>query len=99
MLTEPDDPRGWVHKPLFGYQGAGVHATTADGAVHRGDAQLDRDTGWMWQALVDTRDATGRSRTVSVWLVDGEPVGLGIRDNDGLIVSAQPRFVPHLIER
>lgn len=96
-LTEPDDPRGWVRKPLFGYQGAGVHATTADGAVHRGDAQLDHDTGWMWQALVDTRDGTGRSRTVSVWLVDGEPVGLGIRDNDGLIVSAQPRFVPHLI--
>jgi glutathionylspermidine synthase len=46
---------------------------------------------------VDTRDGTGRSRTVSVWLVDGEPVGLGIRDNDGLIVSAQPRFVPHLV--
>ena len=96
-LSRPDDPRGWVRKPLFGYQGAGVHATTADGAVHRGDAEPDHDTGWVWQALVETRDATGRSRTVSVWLVDGEPVGLGIRDNDGLIVSAQPRFVPHLI--
>ena len=97
-LTEPEDPRGWVRKPLFGYQGAGVQAVTADGAVHRGEAQLAEETGWMWQRLVDTRDERGISRTVSVWLVDGEPVGLGIRENDGLVVSAEPRFVPHVIE-
>jgi len=96
-LSEPDDPRGWVRKPLFGYQSAGVRAVTPEGAVHRGDARLTQDTGWMWQRLVDTRDERGVSRTVSVWLVDGEPVGLGIREDDGLVLSAEPRFVPHLI--
>ncbi|HEV2770727.1 MAG TPA: glutathionylspermidine synthase family protein [Solirubrobacteraceae bacterium] len=96
-LTEPNDPRGWVRKPLFGYQSAGVRAVTADGAVHRGDARLAQETGWMWQRLVDTRDEDGVARTVSVWLVDGRPVGLGIREDDDLVISTEPRFVPHLV--
>jgi len=35
---------------------------------------------------------------LGVWMVDGEPAGLGVREGDGLITDNLSRFVPHLIE-
>jgi glutathionylspermidine synthase len=35
---------------------------------------------------------------LGVWLVDGQPAGLGVRESDSLITDNQSRFVPHLID-
>jgi glutathionylspermidine synthase len=32
------------------------------------------------------------------WVIGGEPAGLGIREDDGLITGNFSRFVPHAIE-
>jgi len=34
---------------------------------------------------------------IGSWIVDGEPAGMGIRE-DGLITSNLARFVPHILE-
>lgn len=34
---------------------------------------------------------------IGSWLVDGEPAGIGIRE-DGLITGNTARFVPHVID-
>jgi glutathionylspermidine synthase len=35
---------------------------------------------------------------IGSWVVDGEPVGMGIRE-DGLITGNTARFVPHIVTR
>jgi glutathionylspermidine synthase len=34
---------------------------------------------------------------IGAWIVDGEPCGLGIRE-DGLITGNTAKFVPHVVE-
>jgi glutathionylspermidine synthase len=35
---------------------------------------------------------------LGVWMIDGEPAGLGIRESAGLITDNLSHFVPHAID-
>ena len=43
-------------------------------------------------------DFDGAHPVLGVWLVDGAPAGLGVRESDALITDNLSRFVPHLID-
>ena len=50
-------------------------------------------------ALPDFAGVDGPHHPVlGVWMVDGEPAGMGIRESDGLITDNLSYFVPHTID-
>lgn len=85
---EPRDIVGpVVGKPRFGREGEGVFF--ADHGVHFGEQ------GMVYQAQASLFQHAGRHALLGVWLVGDEAVGMGIREDDGLITRDTSRFVPH----
>jgi glutathionylspermidine synthase len=94
-------PRGltsFARKPVLGREGANV-TLVRDGAVlAEGPDGGYGAEGFVWQALrpFDGRFA-GRTPTLGCWLVQGEPAGLGIREDASPITGNRSQFLPHLI--
>ncbi len=94
-LTIPDGDA--VAKPLLAREGANV-SIRKGGAVVAESAGDYGEEGFVYQqfyALPET--ARGVFPLIGSWIVDGEPAGIGIRE-DGLITGNTARFVPHVIE-
>ncbi|POS71243.1 glutathionylspermidine synthase [Diaporthe helianthi] len=92
----------FARKPIFSREGADV-VLQADGEVLQ-----DSSSGWygaegyVVQALAlppDFRDAQGRSNfpVLGLWFVDGDPAGMGIREEGKPITTNASLFVPHSI--
>ena len=65
--------------------------TIAQSAGHYGESPA------IFQDLYDLPDFDGNRPVIGSWIVDGQPAGMGIRE-DGLITGNLARFVPHLID-
>jgi len=50
----------------------------------------------VYQAFCDLPGAGGHYPVLGSWVVDGEAVGLGVREG-GRITTNRDRFVPHVI--
>lgn len=85
-----------VAKPLLGREGANVSILRGGEVVAETGGRYD-ESGWIYQALYPLRDFGGGYPVIGAWIVDGEPAGMGIRE-DGLITGNTARFVPHVIE-
>lgn len=86
-----------VAKPLLSREGVNV-------SIRRGGAILAEregeygDEGYIYQALYPLPEPVpGCFPVIGSWMVDGAPVGIGIRE-DGLITGNTARFVPHIVE-
>jgi glutathionylspermidine synthase len=55
------------------------------------------EEGFVYQAYAPLPDFGGSRPVIGSWVVDGEPAGMGLRE-DGLITGNLARFVPHAIE-
>ncbi|MCB1885759.1 MAG: glutathionylspermidine synthase family protein [Geminicoccaceae bacterium] len=101
-----DDPRAstlasYARKHLFGREGDGVRLVR-DG---REVAALESRYGegrHVVQALADLPrfergDGTPVHPVVGAWVVAGEPVGMGIREDAALITGDNAHFVPHFL--
>lgn len=96
-----DDPRksalgaSFVKKPLLSREGANV-LIVRDGTVLA-------QTGGPYagpairQALAPMPEFDGQHPVIGSWIVAGEPAGLGIREDSGLVTGNNSRFVPHVI--
>ena len=93
-----DIPEGdAVAKPLLAREGANV-SIRQNGRVVAEAAGDYGDEGYVYQALYRLPEtAPGCFPVIGSWLVDGEPAGIGIRE-DGLITGNTARFVPHVID-
>lgn len=86
-----------VAKPLLAREGANV-SIRQGGAVVAETAGDYGDEGYVYQELFPLPEpAPGCFPVIGSWIVDGEPAGMGIRE-DGLITTNTARFVPHIIE-
>ncbi|TVV75733.1 glutathionylspermidine synthase family protein [Sphingomonas solaris] len=87
----------YVRKPLFSREGANV-AIVRDGRV---DALLDQgygEEGHVRQALHEPPEFGGGYPVIGAWIVDGEAVGIGVREDSAVVTRNLARFVPHYIE-
>lgn len=85
-----------VAKPLLSREGGNVSIRKA-GEVIAERAGEYGDEGYVYQALYELPEtAPGCFPVIGSWIVDGEPAGMGIRE-DGLITANTARFVPHVI--
>ena len=85
-----------VKKPILGREGANVTVVRGgrSAAESRGDYGAE---GFVYQAYYPLPDFGGRRPVIGSWVVDGEPAGMGIRE-DGLITGNTAQFTPHVIE-
>jgi glutathionylspermidine synthase len=97
----PSSWRDYVRKPLWGREGANV-AIVRDGAVATELPGRYGTEGFVVQEFAPLPNFPGvdgpHHPVLGVWLVDGEPAGLGIRESDGLITDNLSYFVPHTID-
>jgi glutathionylspermidine synthase len=84
----------YVRKPIFGREGANVTLVNGDRKVATPGPY--EQGPWVYQALAPVPEVDGNWVVLGLWLVDGEPCGLGVREAKGPIVRNQDRFVPHL---
>jgi glutathionylspermidine synthase len=86
----------YVRKPLQAREGANVSIVRA-GVVVVGSDGPYADGPTLFQELYALPDYDGAYPVIGSWVVDGAPVGIGVRE-DGLITGNLARFTPHVIE-
>jgi glutathionylspermidine synthase len=96
-LTPPPADVDAIAKPLLAREGANV-SIRRGGVIAAETAGDYGEEGYVYQALYPLPEtAPGCFPVIGSWIVDGEPAGMGIRE-DGLITGNTARFVPHVIE-
>jgi glutathionylspermidine synthase len=86
----------YVRKPVLAREGANIRLVK-DG-LEIGSTHGPYNEGRViYQGLFDLPDLDSARPVIGSWSVDGEPAGLGVRE-DGLITSNLSRFAPHIIE-
>ncbi len=98
---KPVEMTRYAKKPLLGREGANV-TLIHDGEVVEANNGPYGEEGFIYQELAllpDFPDSRGISHhpVLGVWLIDGEPEGLGIRESQGLITNNGSQFIPHVI--
>jgi glutathionylspermidine synthase len=98
LLPCYEKPRGstYVRKPLLAREGANI-TVVKDGKIVAGNDGDYGAAGYVYQNLFELPDFSGNRPVIGSWIVDGEPGGMGIRE-DGLITGSAARFVPHVFE-
>jgi glutathionylspermidine synthase len=86
----------FVRKPYFSREGANV-SIVEQGQVIAEQAGPYGAEGWIYQAVAENRPHEGNWPVLGVWMVNGEPSGLGIREDQKRITANTSRFVPHFI--
>jgi glutathionylspermidine synthase len=91
QVASPD----YVRKPILAREGANIEIfRNGEGVAQRDGAYGHSPT--IYQGLYDLPDFQGARPVIGSWVVDGEPAGIGIRE-DGLITGNLSRFAPHII--
>jgi glutathionylspermidine synthase len=92
------EPKGstYVKKPLLARQGANI-TIVEDGKIVAGTEGDYGHEGYVYQDLYDLPDFSGNRPVIGSWIVDGEPAGIGVRE-DGPITGDTARFVPHVFD-
>lgn len=86
-----------VAKPLLAREGANVSIRRSGAVIAETGGDYGQE-GFVYQELYALPEsAPGCFPVIGSWIVDGDPAGLGIRE-DGLITGNTARFVPHVIE-
>jgi glutathionylspermidine synthase len=99
------DPRAadlggrYVRKPIFSREGANIEVVLPGRgrAPRMASAGPYGAEGHIVQAYHPLPRFQGRRPVLGVWLVAGEPAGLGIREGSSDVTTDAARFVPHVI--
>jgi len=92
----------YVRKPLLGREGANT-TIVVDGTAVVSTPGPYGDGPFVCQAysplpgFADERDVPWHP-VLGVWMIDGEPAGLGIRESAGPITDNLSHFIPHTID-
>lgn len=97
-FVEPNVGR-FVKKPLLAREGANIKIIdSATGTTAASKSGHYGAEGFVYQEFYPLPEpAPGVFPVIGAWIVDGEPCGLGIRE-DGLISGNTAKFVPHVVE-
>jgi glutathionylspermidine synthase len=84
----------FVSKPFLSREGANINIhrnglTTGNGGSYAGK-------GTIYQELAILPLFDGNYPVIGSWVIDGEPAGIGIREDRSEITTNSSRFVPHL---
>lgn len=86
----------WVRKPFFSREGANIRVESANGVELEVPGPYSAGPAIL-QAWCPPPSMGGQHPIIGSWLVGGEPVGMGVREDLGVITQDSSRFVPHYI--
>ncbi|MEM9300770.1 MAG: glutathionylspermidine synthase family protein [Pseudomonadota bacterium] len=86
----------FVRKPIFAREGCNVSVVRDGAVVYESDGPYGEE-GFVVQALHALPTFKGRHTLVGSWLIDDEPAGLSIREDDSAITQDLSRYLPHVI--
>lgn len=93
FIDSPEDVKeGFVAKPFFSREGAGIIIPGVDSTEEEED-----HGGYIMQKYTPLPEFEGSYPVIGSWVVNGVACGIGIREDDTLITKNTSRFVPHLI--
>lgn len=87
---------GWVRKPFFSREGANIDIRLPDGSQVATDGPYD-DSFSIRQQFHSLSNFGAGYTLVGSWVVADRAVGIGIREDTGLITKDTSRFLPHVI--
>jgi glutathionylspermidine synthase len=85
-------------KPRFGLNAGGVGQGMVAGGRFDGPAAASEGfgaEGYVYQQTVPLAEAGGRHAVFDVWMVNGEAMGMGIREAASPVIDRGASFVPH----
>jgi glutathionylspermidine synthase len=85
-----------VRKPLLSREGANVTLVSAGVSLDEHTGPYGAE-GFVRQALSPLPNFSGFYSVVGSWLVNHEPCGLSIREDESPITGNSSRFLPHAI--
>lgn len=97
-----DDPNAarlgtsFVRKPLYSREGANVALVSAGATLVEQEGPYGAE-GFIRQALAPLPNFADQYPVLGSWLVDHEPCGLSIREDENPITGNTSRFLPHAI--
>ncbi len=101
---EPADLTDRVEKPIFAREGASikVYRNGTLQTITAGDYNSDDPHDYIVQAYVPPPtfvDDHGQTvyTIVGSWVIDGEPAGMGVREDVGVVTTTNGFFAPHAI--
>jgi glutathionylspermidine synthase len=86
----------YARKPLFSREGANVELVDAGRCIARGEGPYGAE-GFIYQALYRLPQFDSRYPVIGAWVVDGQPAGMGIREDASPLTTNLSSFVPHYI--
>jgi glutathionylspermidine synthase len=82
-------------KPILAREGANIRLVRGGREIAAKDGAY-ASAPVIYQGLYDLPDFEGARPVIGSWIVDGEPAGIGVRE-DGLITGNLARFAPHVM--
>jgi glutathionylspermidine synthase len=96
--------KGYARKPILSREGADITLVIPGKNEVQGEVQGYGEEGYIIQELAAPptfvrEDENNKvvSTVLGIWMVDGEPAGMGIRESDGPITDNFSNFVVHSI--
>ena len=83
-----------VRKALLGREGNNIRVTDGATTLIETDGPF-ADSGYVYQAFQAPPVFDGNYANVGAWMIGDECHGMGVREDETLVVAAQSRFVPH----
>lgn len=89
----------WVSKSLYGREGCNIEILNGDITISSTiDNNYSNVFGVIYQKFMPIKKYEGKTPIIGSWVIDSEPAGIGIREDDKRITTIGGRFVPHFIE-
>ena len=86
-----------VRKPALGREGANIRITDGSAVLAESDGTY-AGSGFIYQAFVEPPSFDGNFANLGAWMIGDECHGVGVREDDTLIMANRSRFVPHFFE-
>ncbi|MEM1345023.1 MAG: glutathionylspermidine synthase family protein [Pseudomonadota bacterium] len=90
--------QGWVSKPLFSREGAGVEIWRGGQRLHASAPERYAEHPRIHQAYTALPETAGNHPVLGLWIVGEACCALGIREDRDPITRDLSRFLPHYID-
>ena len=93
----PLQGKAFVRKPLLSREGASITYDDGTGRPIETGGNYGAE-GYIYQALAKMPCFDGAYPVVGSWVINGEPAGVGMREDDTPVTTNTSRFVPHFFK-
>ncbi len=97
---QPVEMTSYAMKPIWGREGASTRLVRDSNVLEESSGGYGAE-GYVLQELCELPAFEGiegvMHPVLGVWMIDGEPAGMGVRESSGLITDDGSCFVPHVI--